>query len=720
MIDLATAPRARIYTTWGTVLFVDADTGELRHGPIDTSPENAVFVADPISTGAHRQGWLMFASGEKLEPIACGSLGCRSVSAADPGDPPVAATLLELIPLERGLITFGAERHFLGAQPDGSLDLSKPWCSTWELFLASEDWCSAPLAAIEGHSSAVAGSPFNWRGIADLIIDARLRAQANANSKATKILIYGYPAWSHGRVYYDLCKALHNRGYIVDIIHWQINHAHYMNKLISYYDLFIVALDGLQTLLEVYRVPPEKVIGLSHHEMDIQILIDQMGRAVFERLAGYGVVSYPLYDASAIFGVPRHPLVVPLGVNCDEFYAETPERLTTIGYAGSYSHKTRDGLEWKRGDLAEAAAREAGLEFKIAGSTGNQISFHDMPEFYKSVEAVLVSSLTEGAGLPAREAAAAGRLVISTPVGDFPLLASQGIGIMAPIEAHKYRDFVTATLKRYKDSQAEFLETCRKAQDAARQLDWQYMIGNWIELIEAAKAHAGSYRSSPDSVKRVEAYAPKSVNKADQTKVPKLTVYCVAYKRYDKIAVLVHSFMCQTYCDFRLVVIHDGHDAEMQELLAALKKRYPARLDYFFTENRFNDHGHSLRAIAIEQCNSEFIMITNDDNYYVPVFLEKMFEKIDGERLEFVLCDMVHNYDWRPRGGKDSYNAFITEPRKDRVDIGCFIVKTAVAKEVGFRDRSFAADGTFVDDIMAFRGGVIQWGKVDKVLFVHN
>jgi hypothetical protein len=105
------------------------------------------------------------------------------------------------------------------------------------------------------------------------------------------------------------------------------------------------------------------------------------------------------------------------------------------------------------------------------------------------VDAVLVSSLTEGAGLPAREAAAAGRLVISTPVGDFPLLTSQGIGIIAPIEARKYKNFVTATLKHYKESPVELVEACHKVQDAARQRDWQYMIDHWIELIETAKAH---------------------------------------------------------------------------------------------------------------------------------------------------------------------------------------------------------------------------------------
>ena len=42
------------------------------------------------------------------------------------------------------------------------------------------------------------------------------------------------------------------------------------------------------------------------------------------------------------------------------FTLDVPERLETVGYACSMSVKTY-GVEWKRGDLAEAAAREAGL-----------------------------------------------------------------------------------------------------------------------------------------------------------------------------------------------------------------------------------------------------------------------------------------------------------------------------------------------------------------------
>jgi glycosyltransferase involved in cell wall biosynthesis len=487
MDDLAGTPRARIYTTWGTVLYIDAPSGQLRHGAIETSPDNAVFVADPTSTGERRQGWMMHASGEIFDPIVCGALSCRSASGINGGDPPPTPTRLELVPLERGLIAFRASGLFLCAQPDGRLDIANPWCSTWECFLASQDWCSATPVGGDGSTRNQWDGAINRKEIAKFIVDARLRAKANTASKATKILIFGYTSWSHGRVYYDLCTQLQKQNYIIDIINWQERHNDYIGELLSFYDFVISALDGISILVDVYAVPYDRIIALSHHELDIRALIDQKGIEVFEKFAGYGVVSYQLYDASAIFGVTRHPLVVQLGVNFDEFYAELPERLATVGYAGSYSHKTIDGIEIKRGDIAEAAVREAGLAFKVAGWTGDQISFHDMPDFYKSVDAVLIASVTEGAQMPVKEGAAAGRLVISTPVGDFPLRASQGVGIVAPIEGHKYLKFVADTLKSYKENPAAFTEICRKTQDAARQLDWPYMIDDWVELIETAK-----------------------------------------------------------------------------------------------------------------------------------------------------------------------------------------------------------------------------------------
>jgi len=204
------------------------------------------------------------------------------------------------------------------------------------------------------------------------------------------------------------------------------------------------------------------------------------------------------------------------------------------------------------------------------------------------------------------------------------------------------------------------------------------------------------------------------------SKSKKLTIFCVAYKRYESIYVLTHSLMSQTVQNFDLVLIHDGPDERMSAIFDQLKARYPDRLHCYFTDQRFNDYGHTLRDIAIGMCSTEFIMLTNDDNYYTPRFIEYMFERIDQENLDLVLCDMIHSHNFPGGRPQENYNVFVTEPVKNSVDIGCFIVRTSVAKSVGFRDKNAEGDGTFVDDFMNKFGKDLKWGKVHKVLFVHN
>jgi hypothetical protein len=126
----------------------------------------------------------------------------------------VAATLLELLPLERGLIALRSGGRFMCAQPDGRLDLTNIRCSTWECFLGSEDWCSVSPSIDINKTLRDLKETIDWNRISKYIVDARLRMKACAASTATKVLIYGYPQWSHGRVYYDLCKHLHEGTYI--------------------------------------------------------------------------------------------------------------------------------------------------------------------------------------------------------------------------------------------------------------------------------------------------------------------------------------------------------------------------------------------------------------------------------------------------------------------------------------------------------------------------
>jgi hypothetical protein len=223
---------------------------------------------------------------------------------------------------------------------------------------------------------------------------------------------------------------------------------------------------------------------------------------------------------------------------------------------------------------------------------------------------------------------------------------------------------------------------------------------------------------------------------------PGLTIVCVSYKRYKEIHTLINSFLCQSYEGWRLDIIHDGPDAVMEELVNAYAAKDP-RIHFEATKERHNDWGHTLREMGLRDCGTEWILFTNDDNYYAPRFLQYMFEAIQKDNLDLVLCNMVHSH---PNPGKykqDDYHLFDSFPRKNYVDIGNFIIRTAIAQRVGFADHSYAADGEFIDRVMAqhnvecfFGPWHRRWkyrtwrkdpdkadlrvGKEARVLYVHN
>ncbi|MER9197302.1 hypothetical protein NKJ52_24360 [Mesorhizobium australicum] len=482
----STAPRTRVFTSGGTVLYIDLPAGELRHGDPTTSPANVVFVADTLLAGSSSRGWLAFDNGATWEPIAClphhSCLVSRATETAE-------GTLLEALQLERGLVGFTARSAFVCAEPDGRITLSRAVCSAWESFVTSEDWSIQVWPAETLPTPHMATHSIDKPGVAATVVHPLARARVNTSSAKKKIAFFGPTQWSNGRVYYDLCKILYKKNYIADVIDYRKMHGSYIHELVEFYDLVVAGLDTIHILRDIYGVSPKKILGLSHWTFDIQEIIDRCGRDIFGELAGYGVVGPTLLWDSLTLGVPIIPKIVSLGMDYAEFEGQIPEKLLTVGCASSLSAKNKFGVEIKRGQLAKDCADGAGLKFKPAGFwTGGNTPIHEMPKYYQSVDAVLVCSLIEAGGpMPATEAAAAGRLVISTPVGVFPLRAYDGLGIIAPIDAEKYVRFTTDVLRYYANNPKEFVEKCAKGKEAARMFDWRFTVDSWIELFESAR-----------------------------------------------------------------------------------------------------------------------------------------------------------------------------------------------------------------------------------------
>lgn len=480
---------ARLLTCFGTQLYLDPSSGELRHGDAGAVPANVVLQTDALSGTASRDARLVYNTGGRQGDIDCRSDRCVAAAADSMAADTGRTIVLDVVALERGLFALASHGKFLMAEPGGRVALCAAICRTWELWLASEPWCGAAVSLDTGRGDMPSGLAVDWTAVRSYIVHPTIRARSGVQAVAARVLIFGYSRWSHGRVYYDLCRHLHARGYVVDLLDWQGKHNHFLAELASYYDLFMVALDGVSVLSDIYGVPLERMVAVSHSQFDVRMLVEQKSDQVFERFAGYGAVSDFVYCASLTQGVARPPMVASPGVNYEEFRGDVAEELRQVGYATSLE-VTTFGTEWKRGRLAAQAAEEAGLPFVVAGSTAAQISFHDMPDFYRSVDAILMSSLTEASPLPVLEAAAAGRLVIGTPAGNFAQKAYGGGGILAPMESAKFVAFCADTLRRYRQDRVAYREKCQTIQEAARLYDWRYQIGEWVDLLAAAR-HRG-------------------------------------------------------------------------------------------------------------------------------------------------------------------------------------------------------------------------------------
>jgi glycosyltransferase involved in cell wall biosynthesis len=212
--------------------------------------------------------------------------------------------------------------------------------------------------------------------------------------------------------------------------------------------------------------------------MDIECLVTFLPE-YRARLAGYSVVSDWLKQQSIELGVERIPAVTPIGINYKSFFNWPSRELRTVGYAGAINP---DNIHRhiKRPWLIQQAAAAAGLDLKIAHGYHN--SWVTMPGYYKTVDAVVIASTEEGAGLPALEAAAAGKLVISTPVGIWLAQAGDS-GHTVPIEETAFVEATVGWLNHYRDNPVEYQIKCAETQQHARRYDWANVIHHWIELI---------------------------------------------------------------------------------------------------------------------------------------------------------------------------------------------------------------------------------------------
>jgi hypothetical protein len=162
-------------------------------------------------------------------------------------------------------------------------------------------------------------------------------------------------------------------------------------------------------------------------------------------------------------------------------------------------------------------------------------------------------------------------------------------------------------------------------------------------------------------------------------------------------------FLCmkrQRYDNWEIVAVTDGPNAAAVRQVAELRD---PRIRLIETERPLGRWGHPYRQRALDACRGEFIGMSNDDNYYVPGYLEQMVLAL--ENAELAICPFLHSYGgWRvsQAGG----------------DLGCWIARASLVRKVPWTGLDFTSDKDYIREMMAVAKDRVV--TVDRPLFVHN
>jgi glycosyltransferase involved in cell wall biosynthesis len=303
-----------------------------------------------------------------------------------------------------------------------------------------------------------------------------------SNNKMLKVVFFTYNGWAFGTIHHALCKELFKHNIYANVLDWTAKYSDDEYKLLDKtYDVFVT---NPEAVLHLYHkgIPLKKIVTIAHEQWDLLLAKRDSGLEFFNEVREFAVISDILVTKSEEFGIARKPKITPLGIHFDMFVSDIHPELKILGYGGHKETLNFFGVDRKRGHLVEKAVNDIeGIQLTVHGYYNHLC----MPSYYKNIDGLIMSSLEEAGGLPAMEAAAAGRLVLGTPVGYFKHNASKGAGVELPLDEETFVPKIKQHLMYYRDNPSEYRQKCQSIQQFAREnYDWSNVINYWIEVLE--------------------------------------------------------------------------------------------------------------------------------------------------------------------------------------------------------------------------------------------
>jgi glycosyltransferase involved in cell wall biosynthesis len=182
------------------------------------------------------------------------------------------------------------------------------------------------------------------------------------------------------------------------------------------------------------------------------------------------------------------------------------------------------------------------------------------------------------------------------------------------------------------------------------------------------------------------------------------------YNQPDHLMCIISSIRAQTKDAWKVHVVADCPPAGTLDKIIDYFKE-DSRIKFTILDKRYNDFGDTPRNYGLQNATEEWVVMTGEDNYYAPLFVENFLEMATKD-VNFVYCNMVLDT-------KDKkYIPIDTSLNLGYIDTGCFMTRTELAKQIMLEPKYVGyADWVFADKYTKKFDGV---NKTKKVLYVHN
>jgi glycosyltransferase involved in cell wall biosynthesis len=189
------------------------------------------------------------------------------------------------------------------------------------------------------------------------------------------------------------------------------------------------------------------------------------------------------------------------------------------------------------------------------------------------------------------------------------------------------------------------------------------------------------------------------------------------YERTDHLMTILSSLKSQTKPYWRAHVVADCPDKDTMVKLNKIMEYYKDeyRIRFTMLDKRHNDWGHTPRNIGLSDAREEWLVMTGEDNYYMPTFVEEFLEAMYNPKVNFYYCDMVHNW------VNQTYQPIKTRVEVGHIDIGCYMIKTEHIGDIRLDTTKPEADYIFLQEYLKKVSPISdEIIKINKLLYVHN